>query len=181
MIARLAVFALCVLVLAAAALYFVGVQSVMHLPRQEIDEEMTVVLPRGVQLAMSGGDRYLAANAATIRIMVSSLQKMTPERYKVQARIQSDAAWFNPANEDNYYQAAAFLPWNGQVAASQDILARAVAARPFDIYPAFFNAFNTFYFEKRPLEAAALLRKAAQAPRRMQTPMHDDVSSSTPG
>jgi hypothetical protein len=39
-------------------------------------------------------------------------------------KLQRDIAWFNPAHEDNYYIAAAILPWNGQVDAAQYVCAR---------------------------------------------------------
>ncbi len=130
--------------------------------RLKIDEEMLVVMPRAVQLLMTGGDRNLAANLATIRVLITNSQSMTPERYAVQAQVQRDAAWLNPAHEDNYYMAAALLPWNGQLEAAQDVLWRAVEARPFDATAAFLHAFDVFYFERDPLRAAGLLRRAAR-------------------
>lgn len=130
-------------------------------PRTAASTEMQVALPLFVQVLIAGGDRYLAANLAGFRTLVASTENMKEENYRIQAIVQSDAAWLNPAHEDNYYLAAAFLPWNGQLDAAQQILSRAILARPFDWQPPFYYGFDLMYFSKQPVEGANWLRLAA--------------------
>ena len=130
-------------------------------PRDAIQVEMQVALPRLAQLVMAGGDRFLAANIAGFRALLASTEAMGPENYRIQARVQADAAWFNPAHEDNYYIAAAILPWNGQLEAAQGILRQASGARPFDPQPAFYHGFNAFHFLKDPATGSQWLLVAA--------------------
>jgi hypothetical protein len=131
-------------------------------PRPQVALEMQVALPRFVQVLMAFGDRYLAANLAGFRALVASTENMGPENYRIQGIVQSDAAWLNPAHEDNYYIAAAILPWNGEVAAAQRVLHAATAARAFDWQPPFYLGFNTLHFEKNPAAGAEWLRVAAR-------------------
>lgn len=148
------------------ALGSVFVVSSLHLrtaPRTSLQLEMQVALPRAIQVMMGVGDRYLAANLAGFRALVASTETMTRESYQIQARVQSDAAWLNPAHEDNYYIAAAILPWNEEVAAAQFILRSAALARPFDWQPAFYFAFNELMFNKAPGRAAEWLNRAAES------------------
>ncbi len=127
----------------------------------EVAQEVEVALPRSFQVVMAMGDRFLAANIATFRAMVASTANMDDENFKVLGEIQRDAAWLNPAHEDNYYIAAAILPWQGQFEAAQDVLAKAMAARPYDWQPAFYYGFNLYYFKKDPITAADALLRAA--------------------
>ncbi len=144
------------------ALYALIVPWLYRQPRPQASDEMQVALPRFVQVMMSGGDRYLAANLAGFRALVASTEAMKPENYRIQGMVQSDAAWLNPAHEDNYYIATAILPWNDQVEAAQYILKRATRARPFDWQPPFYYAFNALHFLKDPAQAAAWMRIAGQ-------------------
>lgn len=137
-------------------------RSVLTAPRQQAGPELLVSLPLVAQIAMAGGDRYLAANLATVRAVVASTESMKAGDFALQARIQSDASWLNPGNEDNYYVASAILPWYGQLEATQYILQRASEARPFDWQPPFYYAFNTYYFVKDYAEAARWLGEAAK-------------------
>lgn len=131
-------------------------------PRPPASAEMQTALPRFVQVVMAAGDRYLAANLADFRALVVSTETMQPDNYRILGRVQSDAAWLNPAHEDNYYIANAILPWYGELEAAQYILRQASDARPFDSQPPFYYAFNVFYFLKQPIEAAEWLRVAAR-------------------
>lgn len=131
-------------------------------PRPSANSELLVRLPITAQIFLAAGDRYLAANLATVRALVTSTESMTVEDFALQGRIQVDAAWLNPAQEDNYYIAAAILPWYGQLDASQSVLRRASDARPFDWQPPFYYAFNAFYFLKDPVEGSRWLRKASE-------------------
>lgn len=121
-----------------------------------------VVLPAGVQLTLAAGDRYLAANLNVFRILISSLNKPSPETAGALASLHKQAAQFNPGHEDNYYLATATLPWWGQLDAAQAVLQQAADARPADVYPLFFLGFNYQYFEGKFFEAARALERAAE-------------------
>jgi hypothetical protein len=123
--------------------------------------EIQVALPLFVQVVMTGGDRFLAANLGSIRALITETAKMHPDEYKILGKVQVDASWLNPAHEDNYYVASATLPWNGQVDAAQTVLRRATLARPFDYQPAFYYAFNLVHFKNDAAQAAEWLRAAA--------------------
>jgi tetratricopeptide (TPR) repeat protein len=131
-------------------------------PRPVAGSEFLVTLPVVAQLLLAGGDRYLASNAATFRALVASTESMHAADFALQGKVQVDAAWLNPAHEDNYYIAAAILPWNGELDASQRVLRRASDARLFDWQPPFYYAFNAFYFKRDPVEGAQWLRMAAE-------------------
>lgn len=139
-----------------------AVQNLREQPRVRVASEIQVALPLFVQVGMSGGDRYLAANLATIRALITNTSAMTSDQFEILARVQEDASWLNPANEDNYYIAAAVLPWNGRIDEAQQILYRASVARPYDYQPAFLYAFNLFYFKGEIFPAAEWLRRAAE-------------------
>lgn len=124
--------------------------------------EMEVALPWFVQVIMTGGDRYLAAEVNTVRALVSTTAKMDAGNYRILARVQEDASWLNPGNADNYYIAAAILPWNDEVDASQRILMNATHGRPFDSLPPFYYGFNLYYFNKDSTTAARWMREAAK-------------------
>lgn len=141
--------------------YAVIVPRLFDRPRAPPAAEMQVALPRFVQVLMAGGDRYLAANLAGFRALVSTPHTMAAENFHVLGIVQSDAAWLNPAHEDNYYIAAAILPWYGEVDATDFILRRSTQARPFDWQPPFYLAFNSMHFRKNPVEGAKWLLEAA--------------------
>lgn len=145
-----------------------------RVPRPAPTEEMYVAVPGWVQVLMAGGDRYLAADLGFIRAVVSSTGKLEPGTHAVLGKIQRDVAFLNPAHEDNYYIAAATLPWNGQLEAGQDVLRHAMAARPYDVYPAFFYGFNEWYFRKDIVSATTAFRSAA-----LRTNNEDDRTNMT--
>jgi hypothetical protein len=154
---------------AMAVVYVLSVQGLAGRKRTDAGGEMEVALPRLVQVAMAAGDRYLAANLAGFRVLVASTELMRDENYAVQARLQEDISWFNPAHEDNYYIAAAILPWANQLKSAQYVLKRAAEARPGDWQPAFYYAFDVYHFERNPALAAEWLIKASdQAEDRLQ-------------
>lgn len=144
--------------------FFSGVAGLTDLPMRLVDNlDMQTALPRFVQVALAGGDRYLAANIGVVRALtVSESSLKTRSAYQVQGVIQDDASWLNPGHEDNYYVAAAILPWNGQFAAGDRVLGRAMVGRPYDFLPPFFRGFNHYYFRRDPLRGAAYLKVAAQ-------------------
>jgi len=146
----------------AAMVFVSSAQRLKLAPRQNVNVEMQVALPLFVQVAMAGGDRFLAANIAAIRALWVDNFKMQREEFKVLAKVQEDVSWLNPGHEDNYYIAAAILPWNGELDAAQRILARATMARRFDYQPAFYYAFDLLHFKGDAVGASNWMREAAE-------------------
>ncbi len=143
-----------------AILYGVAAERTGLTPRQRDPREIDAVLPRLIQVVLAGGDRFLAGNLASIRALVADANRMTPDQIELLARVHEDAAWMNPANEDNYYVAGNILPWKGQFEAGQKVLKMAIDARPFDWWPVFYFAFDIWNFEKDGLRAGETLRLA---------------------
>lgn len=131
-------------------------------PRPPASAEMEVAIPRFAQVLTAAGDRYLAADLSAFRALVASTERMDRENYRILGIVQSDVAWLNPAHEDNYYIAAAILPWNGEFEAAQYVLQQASKARPFDWQPAFYYAFNAWHFRRNTREGAEWLKIAAE-------------------
>lgn len=157
---RVTLFLVVALVLGAAS--FISAMLLLRdQKRMHPSAEIQVVLPLFVQVFMTGGDRFLAANLGSIRSLITESAKMHQDEYKILAKLQVDVSWLNPAHEDNYYVASATLPWNGQFDAAQTVLRRASLARPFDFQPAFYYAFNLVYFRGDATTASAWLRAAA--------------------
>lgn len=135
--------------------------NLLHQPKNWGESRMSVAMPLPAQVLMSGGDRYLAANAGVWRALMVGIDKLPPETLKALAMVQEDVSFLNPAHEDNYYTAAAILPWEGEVERAQTILKRAIEARPYDGYPPFYYGFNQIHFLGDARGAAAALRAAA--------------------
>jgi hypothetical protein len=150
------------LALVLAAIFVATVQGLRSAPRQTVSMEMQVALPLFVQVFMALGDRNLAANIAAIRALVAEPGKMRPQQFQVLSKVQEDVSWLNPAHEDNYYIAFAILAQYGELDAAQTILARATRARVFDYQPAFFYAFNQWYYKHDVVGAVAWMREAAE-------------------
>ena len=145
----------------AVALYAYSVIKLDRIPRTKEKDLLTVALPAPVQVLLTGGDRFLAANLAVIRAIVVSTGDLDSLGYEMLAQIQSDAARLNPAHEDNYYISQAILPWNNQLEADMFIQARATEARPWDATPALFLGFDKYYFLRDPVGGAQSLQLAA--------------------
>lgn len=150
----------CVLLI-ALGLFCSATMSLHRIPAKRAANEMEVALPWFVQVLLTGGDRYLAADINVIRALVASTQYMDENNYRILAQIQDDAAWLSPGHADNYYIAAAILPWSGEFDAAQSILRRAIDARPFDPLPPFYYGFNLYYFQKNSITGANWVREAA--------------------
>ena len=148
--------------LLTATVFVATSERLKSAPRQSVSVEMLVALPLFVQVFMAMGDRYLAANIASIRALVVATDRMRPEEFKILAKVQEDVSWLNPAHEDNYYIAFAILAQYGEVDAAQTILARASRVRFFDYQPAFFYGFNQWYYKHDPAGAAAWMTEAAK-------------------
>ncbi len=149
------------LAMAGGLAFWAGQTGIQEVKRPRPKAEIEVVLPVFVQVALTGGDRYLAASWSSIRALVTETVRMAPEGYRILALVQEDVSWLNPAHEDNYYIATAILPWEGEVDATQVILRRATLARPFDYQPPFYYAFNQMHFKGDALGASEWLRRAA--------------------
>lgn len=143
-------------------LLFIAAQNKLgQLARPRENAEIRVVLPLFAQVAMTGGDRYLAANWASIRALVTETMHMQQDEYRILGQVQRDASWLNPAHEDNYYIAAAILPWERELDSAQVILRRATTARFYDYQPPFYYAFNLLHFRNDSVAAADWLQQAA--------------------
>jgi len=140
--------------------YGLAIDRLSGAVRDPVQPELLVSLPRFAQVLLAGGARHLAANLAGFRVLVAETSRMSAADYAVQARLQSDVAWFNPLHEDNYYIAATILPWNGHVDAAQDIMRQASRARTFDWYPLFQYGFIVYHFRRDPATAARFLVEA---------------------
>lgn len=140
-----------------ALAYWGAVQKLSGVERTQSPAELLVSLPKSAQVLLAGGDRHLAANLSGFRVLVAATARMRQDDYAVQARLQQDISWFNPAHEDNYYIAANILPWNGHLDAAQKVLRRAVVARTNDWQPAFYLGFHYYHFLKDPAEGARWL------------------------
>lgn len=149
------------ILIVSVTLFLLAVNELRPHVRKQVASEIEVALPLFVQVFMAGGDRFLAANLGNVRALIADTARMQPDQYKVLAKVQVDASWLNPAHEDNYFIAAAILPWNGQVDPAQTILQRASIARPFDYQPSFLYAFNLLQFKGDAAAASAWLRNAA--------------------
>lgn len=150
-----------VFLLAGGLLFVSAQQQLGHVKRAHVNAEVEVVLPLLVQVIMAGGDRYLAASWAAVRALVTETSRMTRDEFQILGQVQNDASWLNPAHEDNYYIAAAILPWEDELDAAQSILRRATQARPYDYQPPFYYAFHLVHFKHDALAAAEWLRQAA--------------------
>lgn len=148
--------------LLAATVFVATTERLKSASRQTVTMEMQVVLPLFVQVFMALGDRNLAANIAAIRALVADPAKIHPPQFAILAKVQEDVSWLNPAHEDNYYIAFAVLGQYGELDAAQTILARATRARFFDYQPAFFYAFNQWYYRHDVVGASAWMREAAE-------------------
>lgn len=135
---------------ALAAVVSVSVASTAYvkaLPREKATEQINVAISPLMQIILSGGDSYLAANLAAFRATVVAVQDLDPADYQILAKVQDDASLMNPAQGDNYYIAQGILPWIGLPHTAIDILERATPARPRDFMPPYFLGFDYMYFE----------------------------------
>lgn len=107
--------------------------------------QMSVAAPIPLQLIGAAGDRYLAANVAVWRVLMTGSDR-EHESIAALARVQEDASFLNPGHEDNYVTATALLPWEGYVEPTQTILRRATEMRATDVYAPFFYGFNQIQF-----------------------------------
>lgn len=146
---------------AIAAAYAMSTARVKNLPRQKASEEINVAISPTVQIVLSAGDPFLAANLAAFRATVVSVQELDPADYPILAKVQDDASRLNPSQEDNYYIAQGILPWVGEHRTAINILKRATKTRSGDFMPPYFLGFDYMYFEGKFEEAGHYYRLAA--------------------
>lgn len=151
-----------IVALALPGFWWAGLALREHERPEQAAAVLRVRMPLLVQLAYAAGDPYLAANINVFRSLMVDSRITEGETYRIQAQLQVDASLFNPRHEDNYYVSAAILPWNGQAPAAQEILLRAAQSRQWDMWPAFFYAFNAMYFERDMAKAGQWAEVAAQ-------------------
>jgi hypothetical protein len=146
----------------AGLLIYASVSSgVRSLPRELPDEQLHVVMPGQIEVLLSLGDRYLAANIGMLRALMVSGRSADALTYQIQATIQRQVSIMNPQQEDNAYVAASVLSWENQVDSAQFILGRATSTRSGDYLAPFFQGFNEFYFNKAYQRAAQLMELSA--------------------
>jgi hypothetical protein len=143
------------------AAYLYSTSIVKALPMPKAVEQINVAISPAVQIALAGGDPYLAANLAVFRATMVSVQDLNPADYPILAKVQDDASLLNPAQEDNYYIAQGVLPWIGEHRTAINILKKATLARTWDFMPPYFLGFNYMYFESKFEDAGHYYRIAA--------------------
>ncbi len=143
--------------LLALVLYLLSNEGLSRTKASHVSKELVVRLPLAVQVLLTGGDRYLAANLLGVRVLVAETFRMSAAEFDTQAQLQRDVSWLNPAHEDNYYIAAAILAEPHLVSSAQYVLRRAANARPKDWMPLFYYGFNLYHFEKNPIAGAQAL------------------------
>jgi hypothetical protein len=146
----------------AVVFYGLAIKELDHVPRPAEKDLLSVAIPAPVQVVLSGGDRFLAANTAVFRALVVGTGQLDAETYRILGRVQSDAAQLNPLHEDNYYISQAILPWNGEVEADLIVQKAATETRTWDPLPPFFLGFDQYYFLKDPRAGAKSVEIAAR-------------------
>jgi hypothetical protein len=120
-----------------------------------------VVIPATIQVAMYGGDRYLASNIEMIRAAALGAGIHENDMHYL-VRTHLVVAQLNPCHEDNYYLGNALLSWGGAVHEGAELLRRATECRFWDEYPPFFSAITHYFFDKDITEAQRNLEIAAR-------------------
>lgn len=148
----------------ALAAYLVFVMAVRHLPPVEFNAEEvpgSVVLPAPLQTVLYLGDRYLAANVETARVLITGGPAANiPQDYF--ERLHLTVAKLNPCHEDNYYVANSLLAWAGSVNAALSILAAATECRFWDEMVPFYWGYNLYFFRGEHRLARDLLFESAR-------------------
>lgn len=124
-----------------------------------VDDRVVFTAP--IQILMTGGDRFFAANLESIRsAVVSNATEETEALYRIRAhRVVSQ---LNPCHEDNYYLGNALLTWGGAVSEGNELLLNASNCRYWDYVPPFFYGLNSYFFLKDTTAAQQFLNIAAQ-------------------
>jgi hypothetical protein len=123
--------------------------------------EGAVVLPPELQIVLYLGDRYLAANVESTRVLATGgdIKGDLSDYFHRLHQVVSD---LNSCHEDNYYIANALLAWAGGIDAALDILRGATTCRFWDEVPPFFLGYNLYFFKRKYGEAKDFLFSAAE-------------------
>jgi hypothetical protein len=138
-----------------------------HRP-QQVPGQDRVVLPPSLQVVLGGGDRYLAANVETFRVMSAGMDETgaaaaAEGAYRVRA--YDAATQLNPCHEDAFSTANALLTWGGAPIQGINVLRRATACRSWDTIPAFYLGLALGSALKDGPAARAALEQAAERAR----------------
>ena len=87
-----------IMLLLGVAIFVVASAFLRQQKRMNASAEIEVALPLFVQVVMTGGDRFLAANLGSIRALITESAKMHPDEYLILGKVQVDASWLNPAH-----------------------------------------------------------------------------------
>lgn len=138
-------------------------------PQAKIADRVVIAAP--VQVLLSGGDRFLAANFETIRAMATADDNPATAAASASFRIRAHrvVAELNPCQEDNYYVANAMLSWGGAPSEGLEVLREAMSCRQWDEFPPFFFGFNQWFFNRDAAEARRALEIAAERARDPQS------------
>lgn len=122
-----------------------------------------IVVPAPLQVILTGGDRFFAANLEAIRALAlpSESPDATADNLSFAIRARETVAHLNPCHEDNFYLANALLTWGGAVSHGNEVLRRASECRSWDEFPPFFYGFNLYFFEHDVAKATRALNEAA--------------------
>jgi len=149
--------------LLAAGLYWGSVARLEGVTRSDMELGTLVKLPLFIDVALAGGDGYMAANIGAVRAMTASVDEQSQQGagLKVLAEVEMDVSRLNPGHEDNYYVAVASLVGTAEHKSGMWILRRAIDARPYDFIPPFFYAVYRMHYDKEILDGAKWMRLAA--------------------
>lgn len=126
--------------------FYASTLTVQRHPINVAKDELAVVLSPPVQVALSLGDRYLAAELLAVRMLVVDVINMPQEQRALLAQIHRNIAFLNPCHEDNYYIAQAFLAEFGFVKVQDEILGAAQECRSWDFMVPFWRAFTASHY-----------------------------------
>lgn len=143
-------------------------------PEPDVNDRVVISAP--VQVVLAAGDRFLAADFETIRVMATADEgaRSAADTASFRIRAHRVIAQLNPCHEDNYYVANAVLSWGGASSEAQDVLRRTINCRHWDEFPPFFYGINQWFFNRdggearRALEIAAERAKSAENARAMR-------------
>jgi len=149
------------LFLILAALFALGTQRLSHLPPRLPAADTLVAMPPVLLLGLYGGDRHLAANLESARLMVADAENAPAAGLRYYQQAHAAISSLNPCHEDNYYVANSILAWGGAQTEAFRILQRATDCRFWDDWPAFFYGYNQLYFNQDAATAARYMQLAA--------------------
>lgn len=149
------------LALLAYLVFIAAAKNIASTPDGMSDTGGSVVLPPPLQTVLYLGDRYLAANIESSRVLATG-GDLKGEQADYYHRLHPVIAQLNPCHEDNYYIANALLAWAGGVDPALQILGEATRCRFWDEVPPFFHGYNLYFFKRDWKAAKDLMFVAAE-------------------